>query len=119
MCYKWINQKAETPSFVLYFSHRNLVQTKRRLCYGYYNTERAVSALIQYADKYGVTKAVIKYKTIRQYIYRWERRYDGFAPSNCLVNSKVFGMEALEFRGTKYLFLSHVCRASGESLLFP
>ena len=34
-------------------------------------------SLIKYADKYGVTKAAIKYKTNRQYVYRWKRRYDG------------------------------------------
>lgn len=34
-------------------------------------------SLIKYADKYGVTKAAVKYKTNRQYIYRWRRRYDG------------------------------------------
>lgn len=34
-------------------------------------------SLIQYAQKYGVTKAAVKYKTNRQYIYRWKRRYDG------------------------------------------
>lgn len=34
-------------------------------------------SLIKYADKYGVTKAAIKYKTNRQYIYRWKRRFDG------------------------------------------
>ena len=34
-------------------------------------------ALINYANKYGVTKAAIRYKTNRQYIYRWTRRYDG------------------------------------------
>lgn len=34
-------------------------------------------SLIKYADKYGVTKAAIKYKTNRQYIYRWKKRYDG------------------------------------------
>lgn len=33
-------------------------------------------ALIQYAEKHGVTKAAIKYKTNRQYIYRWKSRYD-------------------------------------------
>lgn len=35
-------------------------------------------SLIQYAEKFGVTKAAVKYKTDRQYIYRWIRRYDGF-----------------------------------------
>ncbi len=34
-------------------------------------------SLIQYAQKFGVTKAAIKYKTSRQYIYRWKRCYDG------------------------------------------
>lgn len=34
-------------------------------------------ALLKYADKYGVTKAAIRYKTNRQYIYRWRKRYDG------------------------------------------
>lgn len=34
-------------------------------------------ALIQYAEKYGVTKAAIRYRTYRQYIYRWKKRYDG------------------------------------------
>jgi len=34
-------------------------------------------SLIKYAEKYGVTRAAIKYKTNRQYIYRWKRRFDG------------------------------------------
>ena len=34
-------------------------------------------SLIHYAEKYGVTNAAVKYKTNRQYIYRWKRRYDG------------------------------------------
>ncbi|WP_341877102.1 IS481 family transposase [Defluviitalea saccharophila] len=34
-------------------------------------------AVIKYADKYGVSKAAARYKTNRQYIYRWKRRYDG------------------------------------------
>ena len=34
-------------------------------------------SLIRYAEKYGVTKAAIKYKTNRQYIYRWKKRFDG------------------------------------------
>lgn len=34
-------------------------------------------SLINYAEKYGVRKATIKYKTNRQYIYRWKSRYDG------------------------------------------
>lgn len=34
-------------------------------------------ALILYAQKHGVTKAAIRYKTNRQYVYRWKGRYDG------------------------------------------
>ena len=33
--------------------------------------------LIQYAEKFGVTKAAIKYKTNCQYICCWKNRYDG------------------------------------------
>ena len=34
-------------------------------------------SLIRFAQKHGVTKAAVKYKTNRQYVYRWLRRYDG------------------------------------------
>lgn len=34
-------------------------------------------SLIEYAAKYGVTKAAQKYKTNRQYVYRWFNHYDG------------------------------------------
>lgn len=34
-------------------------------------------AVIEYSNKHGVTKAAIRYKTNRQYIYRWRKRYDG------------------------------------------
>lgn len=34
-------------------------------------------SLLKYADKYGVTKAAARYKTNRQYICRWKRRYNG------------------------------------------
>jgi len=34
-------------------------------------------SLIEYSLKHGVTKAVNKYRTYRQYIYRWIKRYDG------------------------------------------
>ena len=40
-------------------------------------TARYRQALISYAQKYGVTKAAIRYRTNRQYIYRWIKRYDG------------------------------------------
>ena len=34
-------------------------------------------AIIKYSEKYCVTKAAIRYRTNRQYIYRWKKRYDG------------------------------------------
>lgn len=37
--------------------------------------------MIEYSLKYGVTKAAVRYKTNRQYIYRWRKRYDGTAKS--------------------------------------
>ena len=40
-------------------------------------TMRFRQALILYAGKYGVSKAAIRYKTNRQYVYRWLKRYDG------------------------------------------
>ena len=40
-------------------------------------TMRFRQSLIKYAQKYGVTKAAIRYRTNRQYIYRWMKRYDG------------------------------------------
>jgi transposase InsO family protein len=40
-------------------------------------TMRFRQALIEYSFKHGVTKAAIKYRTNRQYIYRWRKRYDG------------------------------------------
>ena len=40
-------------------------------------TARYRQSLILYSEKYGVTKAAIRYHTNRQYIYRWKKRYDG------------------------------------------
>ena len=40
-------------------------------------TARYRQSLILYAQKNGVTKAAIHYRTNRQYIYRWKKRYDG------------------------------------------
>ncbi len=34
-------------------------------------------ALIEYSFENGVTKAAIRYKVNRQYVYRWRKRYDG------------------------------------------
>lgn len=40
-------------------------------------TMRLRQAVITYSEKYGVTKAAIRYRVNRQYIYRWKKRYDG------------------------------------------
>lgn len=40
-------------------------------------TMRFRQALIEYSFKHGVTKAAIRYKVNRQYVYRWRKRYDG------------------------------------------
>jgi len=40
-------------------------------------TARYRQSLILFAKKNGVTKAAIRYRTNRQYIYRWIKRYDG------------------------------------------
>ncbi len=34
-------------------------------------------AVINYAEKYGVTRGANSYDVTRQYIYRWKKRYDG------------------------------------------
>ncbi len=40
-------------------------------------TTRFRQVLIDYSLKNGVTKAAIRYKLNRQYVYRWRKRYDG------------------------------------------
>ena len=40
-------------------------------------TMRFRQSLVEYSLKHGVTKASIRYKTNRQYVYRWRKRYDG------------------------------------------
>ena len=47
-------------------------------------------AILSYADQHGVTKAAIKYRTYRQFIYRLRNRYDGtpesLAPKSCRLH---------------------------------
>jgi transposase InsO family protein len=38
-------------------------------------------SLMKYAEKHGVTKAAIKYRKTRQYVYFWKRRWDGSVKS--------------------------------------
>ena len=38
---------------------------------------RFKQAVIEYSLKHGVTKAAIRYKTSRQNIYRWRKKFNG------------------------------------------
>ena len=38
-------------------------------------------SILSFAEKFGVTKAAIKYRTNRQFIYRLKQRYDGSTQS--------------------------------------
>ena len=40
-------------------------------------TMRFRQVVIEYSLKHGVTKAAVRYKLNRQYVYRWRKRYDG------------------------------------------
>ena len=66
-------------SFVLYLSYHTKIQTERKHFRMASITQdmRIRLAVIDYSNKYGVTKAARRYKTNRQYIYRWKNRYDG------------------------------------------
>ena len=68
----------ETLKYVIVkFPHKNY-NTER---FPYMNTITQTmlfrQALIKYSQKYSVTEAAKCYKTNRQYIYRWLKRYDG------------------------------------------
>ena len=51
-------------------------------------------SLIKYAEKHGVTKAALKYKTNSQYIYRWKNRYDG--SWDYITSIKTFSTRSIE-----------------------
>ena len=34
-------------------------------------------SVVKYAQKYGITKAAVKYRLTRDFVYRWKNRYDG------------------------------------------
>ena len=69
-------------------------------------------ALVEYSLKHGITKAAIRYKVNRQYVYRWRKRYDGTVQSLadksgllrilCKVQTRVKQM--LAGRGVSLLF---------------
>lgn len=65
--------------FVLYLNHHN-TNTYKGDCSRMASITQDMRyrlSLIKFADKYGVSKAASRYKTNRQYIYRWIRRFDG------------------------------------------
>ena len=64
---------------MLYLNHHNTKKLKGDLPLMASITQdmRFRLSLIKYSDKHGVTAAAVKYKTNRQYIYRWKRRFDG------------------------------------------
>lgn len=44
-------------------------------------------AILSYTEKHGVSKAAIKYRTNRQFIYRLKKRYDG-TPQSLMPKSR-------------------------------
>ena len=78
MCYKEKKRIRKTHklcySYITTISH-----TQRSLPYmnTITQTMRFRQVLIEYSFKHGVTKAAIRYKVNRQYVYRWRKRYDG------------------------------------------
>ena len=64
-------------------------------------------SLIRYAQKNGVTAAAIRYRTYRQYVYRWMKRYDGtlqsldHRPHNHPNKYTKFPMRPLNWRSPK------------------
>ena len=73
-----LEKNSEVPFLVLSFSYyRKKIKERNFTMNKITQDMRFRLSLIKYADKYGVTKAAIKFKTNRQYIYRWKRRYNG------------------------------------------
>ena len=71
----------ETPC-VIVNSPQPTLHKGETICYNTITQDmRFRQSLIEYSIKYGVTKAAIRYKTNRQYVYRWRNRYDGTLPS--------------------------------------
>ena len=73
-------------------------------------------SLIQYAERYGVSNAARKYKTNRQYIYRWKNRYDGSWDSLRDSSRRPQAYEQLSYPGqrvqTEVKFLPSCCLAN-------
>ena len=55
---------------------------------------RFKQAVIEYSLKHGVTAAAIRYKTTRQNIYRWRKKYDGAIRS--LADRDKYGLLVIE-----------------------
>ena len=73
-----LEKNSEVPFLVLSLSYyRKKIKERNFTMNKITQDMRFRLSLIKYADKYGVTKAAIKFKTNRQCIYRWKRRYNG------------------------------------------
>lgn len=76
------------------YKEKKRIRKTHKLCYSYITTishaqmslpylntitqtMKFRQVLIEYSFKHGVTKAAIRYKVNRQYVYRWRKRYDG------------------------------------------
>lgn len=69
--------KCRDTAFLLYFNHdKKNKQNEFSAMATITQDMRYRLSLIKYAERFGGTKAAIKYKTNRQYIYHWKRRYD-------------------------------------------
>ena len=79
MCYRKIKKQATNgkPCVTVKLLKQNRQEEEPFVMKTVTQTILYRQALIKYAEKYGVTKASIRYKTNRQYIYRWLKRYDG------------------------------------------
>ena len=64
-------------------------------------------SILSYADKHGVTKAAIKYRTYRQFIYRLRKRYDG-TPESLAQNHAVYIITPTSIRRRKST-VSYAC----------
>lgn len=71
-------------------------------------------ALISYAGKYGVTKAAIRYKTNRQYIYRRLKRYNG-TPQSLADKSRRPHHHPNEHTEDEIKLITDMCKRNADS----
>ena len=83
MCYRKIKKQVTNGKFCVIFKllKQNRQEDEPFVMKTVTQTILYRQALMKYSEKYWVTKAAIRYKTNRQYIYRWLKRYDGTVES--------------------------------------